>query len=64
MEDQSNKRPIFTGGNPQAEIGAKTPSQERKNNGYRLGFDEMAKKWVCGDRFFLEEDGNGDGMES
>jgi hypothetical protein len=28
----------------------------------RVGFDEMAKKWVCGDGFFLERDGNGDGM--
>jgi hypothetical protein len=27
-----------------------------------VGFDEMAKRWVCGDGFFLERDGNGDEM--
>jgi hypothetical protein len=25
-----------------------------------LGFDEMVKKWVCGDGFFLEGDGDGE----
>jgi hypothetical protein len=32
MEDPSNKRPIFIGRNPQAEIGAKTPGQDRRKN--------------------------------
>jgi hypothetical protein len=40
-------------GQAETEIGATTLARERKNNGYRLGFDEMAKKWVCGDGFFF-----------